>query len=364
MPAMATPASAEPLRWDLFCRVIDNFGDIGVCWRLAADLGVRGQSVRLWVDDLAPLAWMAPEGAANVQCLPWTTDSPMPEPGDVVVEAFGCDPPPAFVARMASRPHPPLWLNLEYLSAEPYVRRSHGLRSPQQAGPGRGLDKWFFYPGFEQDTGGLLREPGLLEARRRFDAPAWLRSRGIEPRPDERVLSLFCYDSAPVASLLRQLGGAPALLLVTPGAARRALDATLARAGAPAGLRCIDLPWLSQRDYDHLLWSCDLNFVRGEDSFVRAHWAGAPFVWQIYPQHDAAHATKLAAFLDCMLADSEPALGAAVRSLWLGWNGLAAPPQTWPEPTAWRALALRWREGQLAMADLGTQLLGFVAAKR
>jgi hypothetical protein len=28
MPAMQ-------LHWDIFCRVIDNFGDIGVCWRLA-----------------------------------------------------------------------------------------------------------------------------------------------------------------------------------------------------------------------------------------------------------------------------------------------------------------------------------------
>ena len=52
------------------------------------------------------------------------------------------------------------------------------------------------------------------------------------------------------------------------------------------------LPLLTQRDYDHLLWACDLNFVRGEDSFVRAQWAGAPFVWQIYPQDDGAHAAQ------------------------------------------------------------------------
>jgi uncharacterized repeat protein (TIGR03837 family) len=362
---MAAPAApTEPLRWDLFCRVIDNFGDVGVCWRLAADLGARGQSVRLWLDDLGALAWMAPDGAANVQCLPWTADSPMPEPGDVVVEAFGCDPPPAFVARMARRPRPPLWLNLEYLSAEAFVRRSHGLRSPQHAGPGRGLDKWFYYPGFEDGTGGLLREPGLMQARRRFDAPAWLRSRGIEPRPGEQVMSLFCYDGAPVASLLRQLEGRAALLLVTPGAARRALDVALALNGAPAGVRCIDLPWLRQPDYDRLLWSCDLNLVRGEDSFVRAQWAGAPFVWQIYPQHDAAHAAKLAAFLDRMLAGADAALAGGLRALWCGWNGLAPPPPAWPDRAAWQALAWRWRDRLLAQADLVTQLLGFVAARR
>ena len=58
--------------WDLFCRVIDNFGDIGVCWRLAADLAARGETVRLWVDDPAPLRWMAPHGAPRVDVHGWT----------------------------------------------------------------------------------------------------------------------------------------------------------------------------------------------------------------------------------------------------------------------------------------------------
>ena len=98
----ATPAAVPmPMRWDLFCRVIDNFGDIGVCWRLAADLGARGQSVRLWIDDARALAWMAPDGARGVQVLPWIEGVEWPEPGEVVVEAFGCDLPPAFIARMS-----------------------------------------------------------------------------------------------------------------------------------------------------------------------------------------------------------------------------------------------------------------------
>ena len=40
--------------WDIFCSVVDNYGDIGVCWRLARQLSSElEQSVRLWVDDLA-----------------------------------------------------------------------------------------------------------------------------------------------------------------------------------------------------------------------------------------------------------------------------------------------------------------------
>ena len=295
---------------------------------------------------------MAPQGAPNVRWLPWPADADMPEPGDVVIEAFGCDPPPAFVARMALRDRPPLWINLEYLSAEAYVQRSHGLRSPQLVGPGQGLDKWFFYPGFGPGTGGLIREPALLDERQRFDTRDWLRARGLAPRTGERVVSLFCYDSAPT------------LLLVTPGAAARALRAALARQSASPTLRCIELPWFSQRDYDRLLWSCDLNFVRGEDSFVRAQWAGAPFVWQIYPQHDAAHAAKLDAFLDLMLTGSDTALDASVRALWLAWNGLQPAPDALPEPGPWQALALCWRKSLLAQPDLVSQLLGFVAERR
>ncbi|MFO1332324.1 MAG: elongation factor P maturation arginine rhamnosyltransferase EarP [Rubrivivax sp.] len=344
--------------WDLFCRVVDNFGDIGVCWRLAADLGVRGESVRLWVDDRSPLAWMAPGGAPNVQCAEWGADSEWPEPGDVVVEAFGCDPPTRFVERMTARAATPLWVNLEYLSAEPYVKRSHGLRSPQLAGAGRGLDKWFFYPGFEAGTGGLIREPRLMDARRAFDARAWLFDRGIERRGSERLLSLFCYEHAPVADLLRALADAPTLLLATPGAAARGI------AGVTNGVRCIELPWLTQADYDRLLWACDLNFVRGEDSFVRAMWAGAPFVWQIYPQHDTAHAAKLQAFLGLMLQGAEPALAADLRRLWLAWNGLHTGPLVLPARAPWQALARGWRERLLAQPDLGTQLLRFAAEKR
>lgn len=343
---------------DLFCRVIDNFGDIGVCWRLAADLGARGETVRLWVDDPSALRWMAPHGAPRVEVRTWPTSGADAAPGDVVIEAFGCNPPPDFVARMAARAQPPLWINLEYLSAEAYVKRSHGLHSPQLSGPGRGLDKWFFYPGFEPGTGGLLREPGLMERRAHFDAAAWLRAHGWAPRDGERLVSLFCYPTAPLPQLLDTLADRPTLLLLTPGAAAQA-DA-LAR----PPLRCIQLPWLRQADYDHLLWACELNFVRGEDSFVRAQWAGAPFVWQIYPQHDGAHAPKLQAFLDRLLAGHGGELPARLRGLWAAWNGLAPWPGSLPELLDWQALTADWRGELLQQPDLATQLLRFVAGKR
>lgn len=342
------------MRWDLFCRVIDNHGDLGVCWRLARDLAARGDAVRLWVDDAGALAWMAPQGADGVQVRGWTEAAP-DEIADVVVEAFGCDPPPAFVQAMSRRRPAPVWINLEYLSAEGYVERSHGLPSPQACG----LTKWFFFPGFTPHTGGLLREPGLLAGVAGFDGHAWLAARGWAPRPGERVFSLFCYEQPRLADWLAVWSDQPTLLLATPGHAARQLRAL----PLPPTLRMIQLPWLTQPDYDRLLWSCDLNAVRGEDSFVRAQWAAAPMLWQIYPQHDSVHAAKLDAWLARSLEGALPPLAAAVRHAQRHWNGLLAGAPVLPDLAAWRGCQQAWRERLLGQDDLTSQLRKFVAGR-
>lgn len=350
--------------WDLFCRVIDNHGDIGVCWRLAADLAARGERLRLWVDDASALAWMAPLGAAGVGVRAWDdAASEDNQPGEVVVEAFGCDPPAAFIARMAKKASAPCWINLEYLSAESYVERSHGLRSPQSNDPGAGLAKWFFYPGFTSRTGGLLREPGLLARREQFEAKDWRARNAIRPHAGERVVSLFCYANAALPAFVDALARQPTLLLATPGLASQQLRQLLGDGRLRPDLRVIELPYFTQSDYDQLLWSCDLNFVRGEDSFVRAQWAGAPFVWQIYPQSDGAHEAKLEAFLDAFLECAEPDLAADLRALWRAWNGLGGALR-WPDPGAWRRHCENWRTTLAAQPDLGSQLLGFARERR
>lgn len=348
-------------RWDLFCRVIDNYGDIGVAWRLARDLAARGQRVRLWLDDASALRWMAPSAASTgIEVCPWEASAHATEIGDVVIETFGCELPAPFVARMATRATPPQWINLEYLSAESYVERSHGLSSPQLSGPGRGLSKRFFYPGFTPRTGGLLREPGLLDEQQGFDAPAWLAAQGLQRRPGERLVSLFAYPNPALPALLDELARTPTLLLVCPGAAQQQVEA-LCHGGRPSPLRWQALPYLSQPEFDRLLWACDLNFVRGEDSFVRAQWAGKPFVWHIYPQHDGAHSPKLEAFMTHWLAEAEAPLAASTRALWRAWNGLAPWPEALPEPAAGLAHARRWRAHLAAQTDLCSQLFGFLA---
>jgi uncharacterized repeat protein (TIGR03837 family) len=363
--ANLTAPALPPLRWDIFCRVIDNHGDLGVCWRLAADLAARGHHARLWLDDARALAWMAPVHPTGVEVLAWTEPAPEREPGDVVIEAFGCNPPDSFLAGMAAAANAPVWINLEYLSAEGYVARSHRLASPQWSGPARGLTKWFFYPGFTPDTGGLLREPSLLERLAAVDADSFLASLHIARQPGERLVSVFCYANAALAELPARLADAPTLLLTTPGLA----TAQLAARPMPTKLRVQALPWLSQPDYDQLLRACDLNFVRGEDSFVRAQWAAKPFIWQIYPQHDDVHAGKLNAFLQQNLGGAEPGLAQQVRAWMLAWNGLAGPgspplPASLPGLDTWQGHAQVWRDRLLGQRDLTSQLLDFVSEKR
>lgn len=339
------------MQWDVFCRVIDNHGDLGVCWRLAAELGSRGEAVRLWVDDMSALAWMAPDGAAGVEVRHWAEPFEAPEPGDVVIEAFACDPPAGFVSRMAGRATPPVWINLEYLSAEAYVERSHGLPSPLQHGSGRGLVKWFFFPGFTPATGGLLRGP--LPAADR----GWLASAGVQPHAGERLVSMFAYADAPAADFFARMADQPTLLLLAAGASQpRAIEAL--RKQPHPNLRHVALPWLTQPGYDRLLAACDLNVARGEDSIVRAMWAGAPFVWHIYRQDDGVHERKLNALLDRMDAD------AGVRALWRAFNRLDPWPDRLPDDAPWRARCRRWRDSLLAQSDLTSRLLAFVASKR
>lgn len=374
------------LEWDVFCRVIDNLGDIGVCWRLARRLASLGQQVRLWVDDDSALSWMAPQGARGVSVRPWRQPNEGERPGDVVVEAFGCDPPAGFVEKMTRAPHAPVWINLEYLSAEAYVERSHALPSPQFAGPGRGLVKWFFYPGFTRATGGLLREAGLDCERARFDAAAWLAGLGIRALSDARRVSLFCYEQPALPGWLAQWRTSATQLLVTPGLAARQVAAALGCHGEPGSvavsgsLQAHFLPGLAQPEFDRLLWACDFNLVRGEDSLVRALWSGRPFLWQLYPQHESAHAAKLHAFLDFFLQGADAALAQRLRRRFEHWNGLALPPtdgdtaapQALPPPgaeafEAWRRLtASRCADLEAAIArdgDLALRLCRFVACK-
>lgn len=366
--------------WDIFCRVIDNHGDLGVCWRLSADLAQRGHAVRLWVDDASALAWMAPNAlstpangaqdhtnghsSTKVQVMPWEDQASATAAHDVVVEAFGCELPEHFQTLIAQTPHT-VWVNLEYLSAEAYVARQHGLPSPVMHGPAKGVTKWFFYPGFTTDTGGLLREPDLQERQARFDKTQWLQQFAWRKplTADERLISLFCYEPEPLKELLQHLAqdSTPTRLLVTAGRAQQAVRAVLPTVALGGSLKVEWLPYVSQTDFDHLLWACDINFVRGEDSLVRAIWAGKPWIWQIYPQDDLAHHAKLQALCDQL---QMPADLQAFQARWNQTTPTPLAPLTRATLESWELWSRKTQQLLLQQADLATQLIGFTLQKR
>lgn len=346
----------KPPRCDIFCAVVDNYGDAGVCWRLARQLAAEyGWRVRLWIDDLAPVRQLAPDHAAGpVEVRAWPTPWPAPwlaaDTADVVIEAFACALPPAYIGAMATRTRPSVWLNLEYLSAESWVAGCHGLSSPDPRLP---LVKQFFFPGFDPRTGGLLRERNYDERRKAFDESAFRAEFGLPPRStDELTISLFSYPNPALPELMRAWAASKhPIRLLRPGSSE-----TVPLGGNRTGnLSAHPLPFLPQSRYDELLWACDLNFVRGEDSFVRAQWAAKPFVWHIYPQADDAHMAKLDAFLAI-----HPA-GPQLRDFWHAWNGKGTPD--WADFAArlpgLKAPMRHWAKTLAARPDLASRLVQF-----
>ena len=338
----------RPPSCDIFCAVVDNFGDAAVSWRLARQLaGEHGWRVRLWIDDAAPLLQLVPDHASGpVDVRVWPRPWLAADIADVVIEAFGCEPPPDYVEAMATRVRPQVWLNLEYLSAESWVAGCHGLSSPHPRLP---LVKHFFFPGFDPDSGGLLREGDYDERRQAFDASAFRAEFGLPPKsPDELTISLFSYSNPVLPELMRAWAASRRpIRLLRPGS-----NEAVRTAG---NLSVHPLPFLPQLRYDELLWACDLNFVRGEDSFVRALWAGKPFVWQIYPQADDVHLVKLDAFL------SRHPAGTQLSSFWRAWNNEGKPD--WPGFAAsLPGLAepmQQWAKTLAARPDLASKLVQF-----
>src|SRR5690348_10163681 len=291
-------------RWDVFCRVIDNYGDAGVCWRLARQLvSEHALDVTLWIDRLATLAHIEPalDAARDAQTLAGVAvrrldDDAAPALPDMVVEGFGCGLPRRLLEAMAAASTPPPWINLEYLSAEPWVDTAHGLASTHPQLP---LTRHFWFPGFTSKTGGLIREAGLFAAR-----DAW---RAQQQRNEGKLrIVLFCYPNGALPALFDAWAeGDEAVVCVVPeGVATAALDAWLhgdvphAGQSATRGRLTLDVvPFTTQDGFDRMLWDADVNFVRGEDSFVRAQWAARAFVWQPYPQAENAHRLKLDAFV-------------------------------------------------------------------
>ncbi len=350
---------------DIYCRVIDNYGDAGVCLRLARLLKQAGVQVHLFCDDLRVLRTIAlpdDDDGRLLTFLPFEAE--VDYQADAVVEAFLCHLPPQRAAAVAA--DGTLVICLDYLSAESWVEDFHGLRSP-----GQFANCYYFYPGFTARTGGLMLDPQL---RQLASLPHPYAADGV------RRATLFSYHNKALAGLveLLQRSALPTEITVFAGLPLDNVNELYDFALQPGDSRQLGAvtfqaaAMTSQQGYDQLLCRSDLNLVRGEDSIVRAACCGRPFLWQIYPQDEDAHLVKLQAFWQLMstygTAEMEELqqTAAKLQELMLFYNGSGALPALDFDrfERQWRRLCFNFQQYLHTLPLLSDSLLAFVQQHR
>lgn len=381
----------------LFCRVIDNFGDIGVSWRLAKQLVCeQNMQVVLWVDDWQAVQALLPD-IGNESCeyegvlLRFWCESEHEHglqkipAADAVIETFACDVPEAVLQWLAEQKQV-VWLNLEYLTAEDWVDGIHLLPSLQS----NGVAKYFFCPGFSDKTGGLSYEQALL-AKKLPVNPAQkqqLREQyGLSHTAGNTHVYVFGYADE-MWSLWFEMwaNGSQAMTVwLAQGSVLAQLQTqysvlqTLQQVGDTVvwgNLTVCLVPFVAQSQFDEILQAADMCVVRGEDSVLRALWQGQVFWWQIYRQEEQAHHIKLKAFWQRFADDTAILQDAAVQKIWQSHQLLSDElngvrhltalerAQAWQyvcEHQAYLAAFLqKWRQLLWDKGSLATQLANFI----
>ncbi len=315
---------------DILCRVVDNFGDIGVVYRLARSLSKLdgAPALRLIVDNLEAFGAVCPEVDAQrpVQVvrgwtvLPWSGDAAVlascraiyeRDPARIVIEAFACGRP-EWLESMLFDPADSATktiINLEYLTAEPYADEFHLMpsltRSPL-------VKKYIFMPGFTEKTGGLILDEPFMHAlasgrggagrhQHRLDV---VRRLGLAIDSDSLRsfwIVVFGYErdyERIIADIAEFAGERAVIVIAAAGKSQPCLTAAWELAGRPFPLEV--LPFVPQESWDALVLAADFSIVRGEDSLSRAALAGRPFLWHAYPQDGAYQLVKVRALLDRM----------------------------------------------------------------
>jgi len=328
---------------DLLCKVVDNFGDIGVVYRLARALSELDDApvLRLIVDNLQAFSLLEPavDPSLAIQTvrgwtvLSWAGSVPAPAtenaaeddsvatyaaeyagtPARAVIECFACGRPDWFEAMLfdPSDTCTKTIVNLEYLTAEPYADDFHKMPSLTRSSRVR---KFMFLPGFTAATGGLILDGAFMRALSRH-----VRVR-LEPAEPYRIM-VFGYerDYSRIVEDIATFGlKRPVHVLLASGKSQQCFLDAWEGAGRPFVVE--PLPFMRQEDWDELLVACDFLIVRGEDSLSRAALSGKPFLWHAYPQAGAHQLVKVQALLDRLRPFFDPVAFAPVSAAFTAFN--------------------------------------------
>ena len=271
------------MKIDIFCRVIDFWGDVAVSWRLACALKkVQPQwDIIYYCDDWQPwctLTGMAkvPEDYQGIALKNYQQKSYAQ--ADIALEMLAGGLPGNYPAPKS------MSVNVEYLTAEDWGADCHLKQSFPKP-------HFFFLPGISQGTGGLVFgdffEKQVFVQDVKAQRLAWAKKMGLKLDPEKNWVSCYLYQisAQSLHKVQESIFLGPALPHIKPDFGHF-IPMTLAR-------------------YDELLWLCDQHLVRGEDSLSRAVLTGKPFLWQAYPQENEDHEKKVQALIN-QISQQEP----------------------------------------------------------
>ncbi|WP_338996048.1 elongation factor P maturation arginine rhamnosyltransferase EarP [Fusobacterium animalis] len=279
---------------DIFCQVIDNYGDVGVAYRLAREFKrvYPNKKLRFVINQIEELNLI--RKSEDIEIILYKDISKIENSADLIIESFGCEIPKEYMDKALKNSK--LIINLEYFSAEKWVDDFH----LQESFLGGNLKKNFFIPGLSEKSGGILLDNEFLERKKKVEANKeyYLEKFGIKEKYD-LIGSVFSYEKN-FDSLIEELKklDKKVILLILSEKTQKNFIKYFDNGNNYDKIKFVKLPFFTYDKYEELLALCDFNLVRGEDSFVRALLLGKPFLWHIYPQDENTHIKKLESFLE------------------------------------------------------------------
>ena len=302
---------------DIFCEIIDNFGDIGVVYRISKELKKIFQNVRIRIvlnrleEFKAINKKVKDTDYQEIDGLICVTEKYVKENmesfgvSDVFIEAFGCNVPEEYVKQ--AKENSKLWINLEYLSGEKWIEDFHLCESLIDS---KMLKKIFFMPGFSEKSGGVIIDSGFLE-RMKFGKEnrdevfkKYFKDFDLK---DKFIGTVFSYEKnfENLLETLKNYEKETVLLLMGEKTQKSFSEILKKNLTEDYGnivkygkITMIYSDFFSQEEYEEIISASDFNFTRGEDSFVRGIILGKPFMWHIYLQEEKAHMDKIKAFTE------------------------------------------------------------------
>ena len=327
----------------ILCKVVDNFGDIGVVYRLARALSdLRAElNLTLVVSNLESFHKMASQIDPNKdvqefkyknstwKILNWHLDNAECRMLNaecafnfsIILECFQCGRPDWLENILFSQDFTQevQILNIDYLTAEDYAEEFHLLKSGTRK---TNIRKRFFMPGFTQKTGGLI-----------INEEAHSRNEETE---EEFKMFFFAYEDdcsaivKGISDFQSQMRSSKkdfsVCIYLADGKSSAPFEEAWKSSGSP--FKIIKLPFMQQEEFDTFILTMNFLFIRGEDSLARACLSGLPFVWQAYKQDENYQLVKVNALLDQM-KDYFPAKEfQAIQNFWKNYNDYENPTQS------------------------------------